>query len=200
MDWETERILKPAKPMAEDSHTITRLLLDWRSGNKDATARLMELVYRELHQMASRQMRRERGEHTLQTTALVHEAYIRLCGVQQIQWHDRAHFFAVAAQQLRRVLVDYARRFRSEKRGGGKVCATLFDSDNAVWQLDERLLAVDGALQKLETLDRRAAKLIELRFFGGLTENEAAEALEISITTLKRDWDFARSWLAAQLE
>jgi RNA polymerase sigma factor (TIGR02999 family) len=119
--------------------------------------------------------------------------------VAPIEWHNRTHFFAVAAQQLRRVLVDYARRFRSEKRGGGKVCATLFDSDNAVWQLDERLLAVDGALQKLETLDRRAAKVIELRFFGGLTETEAAEALEISITTLKRDWDFARSWLAAQL-
>jgi len=200
MAWETERILKPAKPMAEDSHTITRLLLDWRSGNKDAAARLMELVYRELHQMASREMRRERGEHTLQTTALVHEAYIRLCGAQHIQWHDRAHFFAVAAQQLRRVLVDYARRFRSEKRGGGKVCATLFDADNAAWQLDERLLAVHTALKQLETLDRRAAKVIELRFFGGLTENEAAEALEISITTLKRDWDFARSWLAAQLQ
>src|SRR5215467_4035807 len=186
--------------MAEDSHTITRLLFEWRSGDNHAAARLMELVYRELHQITTREMRRERGEHTLQTTALSHEAYIRLCGAQHIQWHDRAHFFAVAAQQLRRVLVDYARRVRSEKRGGGKVCATLFDADNAAWQLDERLLAVDGALQKLETLDRRAAKLIELRFFGGLTETEAAEALEISITTLKRDWDFARSWLAAQLE
>ena len=97
--------------MAKDSHTITRLLLDWRSGNKDAAARLLELVYRELHAMASRQMRRERGEHTLQTTALIHEAYIRLCGAEPIQWHDRAHFFAVAAQQLRRVLVDHARRF-----------------------------------------------------------------------------------------
>jgi RNA polymerase sigma factor (TIGR02999 family) len=185
--------------MAKDSHTITQLLLEWRSGNKDASARLMELVYRELHQMASGRMRRERGQHTLQTTALVHEAYIRLCGAEPIQWHDRAHFFAVAAQQLRRILVDYARRFRSEKRGGGKVCATLFDSDQAAWQLDERLLAVDEALAKLETLDRRAAKVIELRFFGGLTETEAAEALEISITTLKRDWDFARSWLATQL-
>jgi RNA polymerase sigma factor (TIGR02999 family) len=185
--------------MAEDSHTITHLLLEWRSGNKDASARLMELVYRELHQMASRQMRRERDEHTLQTTALVHEAYIRLCGAEPIQWHDRAHFFAVAAQQLRRVLVDYARRFRSEKRGGGKICATLFDADKAAWQLDEQLLAVDEALARLEALDRRAAKVIELRFFGGLTECEAAEALEISITTLKRDWDFARSWLATQL-
>jgi RNA polymerase sigma factor (TIGR02999 family) len=98
---------------------------------------------------------------------------------------DRAHFFAVAAQQLRRILVDYARRFRSEKRGGGKVCATLFDSDQAAWQLDERLLAVDEALATLETLDRQAAKVSELPFFGGLTETEGAEALEISITTLK---------------
>src|SRR5215467_14224819 len=128
--------------MAEDSHTITRLLFEWRSGDNHAAARLMELVYRELHAMASRQMRRERGEHTLQTTALVHEAYMRLCGGAPIQWHDRAHFFAVAAQQLRRVLVDYARRFRSQKRGGGKVRATLFESDQASWQLDERLLAV----------------------------------------------------------
>ena len=185
--------------MAENSHTITRLLFEWRSGDKDAAARLIELVYRELRAMASRQMRRERGEHTLQTTALVHEAYIRICGAAPIEWHSRAHFFAIAAQQLRRVLVDHARRFRSEKRGGGKVCATLFDSDEAAWPLDERLLAVDEALAKLETLDRRAAKVIELRFFGGLTETEAAETLEISITTLKRDWDFARSWLAAQL-
>jgi RNA polymerase sigma factor (TIGR02999 family) len=185
--------------MAKDSHAITHLLLDWRSGNKDAAARLMELVYRELHSMASREMRRERGEHTLQTTALVHEAYIRLCGAEPIQWHDRTHFFAVAAQQLRRVLVDHARRARSEKRGGGKICATLFDSDGAAWHFDERLLAVDEALTRLETLDARAAKVIELRFFGGLTETEAAEALDISIATLKRDWDFARSWLASQL-
>ena len=190
---------RPQRRTSEDTHGITRLLHDWRSGNRDAAGRVMELVYRELHRMASREMRRERGEHTLQTTALVHEVYLRLCGAEPIQWHDRTHFFAVAAQQLRRVLVDYARRFRSEKRGGGKVCATLFDADNAAWQLDERLLAVDGALQRLEKLDRRAAKVIELRFFGGLTETEAAEALEISITTLKRDWDFARSWLAAQL-
>jgi RNA polymerase sigma factor (TIGR02999 family) len=145
----------------------------------------MELVYRELHRMASREMRRERGKHTLQTTALVHEVYLRLCGADQIQWKDRTHFFAVAAQQLRRVLVDHARRVRSEKRGGGNVAATLFDSDGASWHFDERLLAVDEALARLETLDARAAKVIELRFFGGLTE--AADALDISLATLKRD-------------
>lgn len=185
--------------MSEETHSITRLLEEWRSGNKDAASQLMELVYRELHRMASREMRRERGEHTLQTTALVHEVYLRLCGAEPIQWKDRTHFFAVAAQQLRRVLVDYARRVRSDKRGGGNIIATLFDSDGAVWHFDERLLAVDEALLRLETLEPRAAKVIELRFFGGLTETEAAEALEISLATLKRDWDFARSWLATQL-
>jgi len=185
--------------MSEDTHTITRLLLEWRSGDKGAAARLMEVVYRELHRMASREMRRERGEHTLQTTALVHEVYLRLCGAERIQWKDRTHFFAVAAQQLRRVLVDHARRARSEKRGGGHIGGTLFDSDGAAWQFDERLLAVDEALSRLEALDSRAASVIELRFFGGLTETEAAEALDISVATLKRDWDFARTWLATQL-
>lgn len=185
--------------MSEDSHAITRLLHEWRSGNKDAAGRLIELVYRELHRMASREMRRERSEHTLQTTALVHEVYLRLCGAEPVQWKDRTHFFAVAAQQLRRVLVDHARRVRSKKRGGGDIIATLFDSDGAAWHFDERLLAVDEALSKLEELDPRAAKVIELRFFGGLTEAEVADALDISLTTLKRDWDFGRSWLATQL-
>ena len=185
--------------MSEDTHAITRLLHDWHSGDKDAAGRLMELVYRELHGMASREMQRERGEHTLQTTALVHEVYLRLCGVERIQWKDRTHFFAVAAQQLRRVLVDHARRVRSEKRGGGNIAATLFDVDGAACPFNERLLAVDEALSKLETLDPRSAKVIELRFFGGLTESEAAEALDISLATLKRDWDFGRSWLATQL-
>jgi RNA polymerase sigma factor (TIGR02999 family) len=191
--------IAPLNSMSEETHSITHLLHEWRSGNRDATGRLMDLVYRELHRMASREMRRERGEHTLQTTALVHEVYLHLCGAEPIQWRDRTHFFAVAAQQLRHVLVDHARRARSEKRGGGKFTATLFDSDGATWQLDERVLAVDEALSRLETLDSRAAKVVELRFFGGLTETEAAETLNVSLATLKRDWDFARSWLAAQL-
>lgn len=143
-------------------------------------------------------MRRERREHTLQTTALVHETYLRLCGSGPVDWKDRAHFFAVAAQQLRRVLVDHARRVHSEKRGGGQI-RQLLESDGGALELDEELLAVDESLTRLQVLDERAAKVIELRFFGGLSEAEAAEALNISIATLKRDWEFARTWLASQL-
>jgi RNA polymerase sigma factor (TIGR02999 family) len=186
--------------MPEDSHAITGLLEEWRAGNREAANRLMGLVYAELHRIASREMRREHGEHTLQTTAVVHEVYLRLCGSAPVNWKDRSHFFAVAAQQLRRVLVDHARRVRSEKRGGGLVRLDLLDGDGGVVSFDERLLAVDEALTRLQTLDERAAKAIELRFFGGLSETEAAEALSISVATLKRDWDFARTWLASQLE
>jgi RNA polymerase sigma factor (TIGR02999 family) len=185
---------------SEDSHTITVLLEEWRAGKKEAAGQLMELVYRELHQIASREMRREQREHTLQATALVHEAYLRLCGAQSIHWTNRAHFFAVAAQQFRRVLVDHARRTRSEKRGGGLVKLQLLESDGGTWQCDERLLALDEALTRLQALDERSAKVIELRFFGGLSEAEAAQTLNISIATLKRDWDFARTWLASRLK
>jgi RNA polymerase sigma factor (TIGR02999 family) len=185
--------------MADSSHTITALLEQWRRGDKKAADQLMELVYCDLHAIAAREMRREQGEHTLQTTALVHEVYVRLCGSDPIPWKDRAHFFAVAAQQLRRVLVDHARRVRSEKRGGGQVKLPLWESDGPAWEIDERLLAVDEALTRLQALDERAANVVELRFFGGLSESEAAEALGISLATLKRDWDFARAWLASQL-
>ena len=159
----------------------------------------MELVYSELHRIASREMRREHGEHTLQTTAVVHEVYLRLCGTAPINWKDRSHFFAAAAQQLRRVLVDHARRVGSEKRGGGLVRVELLDGDGGTVGFDDRLLAVDEALTRLHALDSRAAQVIDLRFFGGLSEPEAAEALGISVATLKRDWDFARTWLASQL-
>jgi RNA polymerase sigma factor (TIGR02999 family) len=182
-----------------DSHTITGLLDQWRAGDKEAANRLMELVYDELHSIASRQMRREHGEHTLQTTAVVHEAYLRICRSAPVDWKDRTHFYAVAAQQLRRVLLDHARRVHSEKRGGRVVRLSLLESDGAAFSLDEKLLAVDEALARLEELDPRAAKVVELRFFGGLTEADAAEVLHISVATLKRDWDFAKTWLTAQL-
>src|ERR1700676_723928 len=185
--------------MAEGSHTITGLLNEWSCGNRDAADQLMELVYRELHDIASREMRRERGEHTLQDTALFHEMCLRLWGTAPVNWKDRAHFFAVAAQQLRRVLVDHARRVRSEKRGGGQIKLTLWEADGGTWELDERLLALDESLTRLQALDERAARVIELRFFAGLSEIDAAEALSISIATLKRDWEFARTWLASQL-
>jgi RNA polymerase sigma factor (TIGR02999 family) len=183
----------------EPPHELTRLLRGWQAGDKEAANRLMELVYSELHQIASREMRREHGEHTLQTTALIHEVYLRLSGPSAVDWKDRSHFFAVAAKQLRRVLVDHARRLKSEKRGGGVTKLSLWESDGAALAIDDRLLALDEALERLEALDARAAKAIELRFYGGLSEVETAEALHISLATMKRDWDFARTWLTAQL-
>jgi RNA polymerase sigma factor (TIGR02999 family) len=191
-------------PMSEnnsstDSSAITGLLLAWRSGNQEAGHRLIELVYHELHRIASRQMNRENSQHALQTTALVHETYLRLCDAGPINWQDRRHFFAVASQQMRRILVDHTRRVKSDKRGGGQQELPLLESDGGASFFDERLLAVDEALSRLQTLDERAAKVVELRFFGGLSENETAGALDISLATLKRDWDFARTWLASQL-
>ncbi|HJZ72448.1 MAG TPA: sigma-70 family RNA polymerase sigma factor [Vicinamibacterales bacterium] len=186
--------------MSEDSRPITVLLQEWRSGDKAAADRLIDLIYRELHQMAAREMRRERRDHTLQPTALVHEAYLRLCGAQPIQWTDRAHFFAIAARQLRRVLVDHARRVRSQKRGGAFATVPLLESDGGAWQFDDQLFALDEALTQLHALDERAARVIELRFFAGLTEEDAAKALDISVATLKRDWDFGRTWLASRLK
>ena len=184
--------------MADQARPITTLLKEWRSGNQASGNRLIELVYAELHRAAARLMQRERRDHTLQATAVVHEVYLRLGGAA-VEWKDRAHFFAVAAQQMRRVLVDDARRARSDKRGGEQARIPLDDCDGRTLHVDERILAVDEALSRLGALDRRAASVVELRFFGGLSETEAAEALEISVATLKRDWDFARSWLAAQL-
>jgi RNA polymerase sigma factor (TIGR02999 family) len=187
--------------MQEDreTHDITALLDRWRVGDAQAANQLMELVYGDLHRIAAREMRRERGEHTLQTTAVLHEAYLRIFRSEPVEWKDRAHFYAVAAQQLRRVLLDHARRAHSEKRGGGIVKLSLLESDVGALGLDHRLLALDEALARLENLDPRAAKVVELRFFGGLTETDAAEVLDVSVATLKRDWDFAKTWLASQL-
>ena len=186
-----------------DAHTITGLLDRWRCGEREAGDQLMELVYGELHRIAAREMRREHGEHTLQTTAVVHEAYLRICQSKAIIWKGRDHFYAVAAQQLRRVLVDHARRQYSEKRGSGLRALPLWDSDDSVIVpaivIDERILAVNEALMRLESLDPRAAKVVELRFFGGLSESETADTLNISVATMKRDWDFAKAWLAGQL-
>jgi RNA polymerase sigma factor (TIGR02999 family) len=182
-----------------DAHVITGLLQRWRLGVVEAANQLVELVYVDLHRIAAREMRREHGEHTLQTTAVLHEAYLRLFHSEPVEWKDRTHFYAVAARQLRRVLLDHARRAHSEKRGGGIVKLSLMDSDAAGLSLDERLVGLDEALVRLEELDSRAAKVVELRYFGGLTEADTAEVLGISIATVKRDWDFAKTWLAAQL-
>lgn len=186
-------------PKDRETHNITGLLDRWRLGDAEAGNRLMELVYGELHRIAAREMRRERPGHTLQTTAVLHEVYLRIFRGEPAAWKDRAHFYASAAKQLRRVLLDHARRSHSAKRGGHVVKLSLCEFDVGDLGPDGRLLALNEALAKLEELDPRAAKVVELRFFGGLGEADAAEVLGISVATLKRDWDFAKTWLAAQL-
>ena len=186
-------------PEDRGTHDITGLLGRWRLGDAEAANRLMELAYGELHRIAAREMRREQPGHTLQTTAVLHELYLRIFRGEPPAWKDRAHFYASAATQLRRVLVDHARRSHSAKRGGHVLKLSLCEFDVVGLGPDGRLLALDEALAKLEELDPRAAKVVELRFFGGLGEAEAAEVLGISLATLKRDWDFAKTWLAAQL-
>ena len=184
----------------EGSPQITRWLADWRQGNRDAGDRLAEAVYPELRQIASRFLHNERGHHTLEPNALVNELWIRLVGSETIQYQNRAHFFAIAAQMMRRILIDYARARIAEKRGGlqEQVTLTAVEGWNPIAQ-NEDILALDLALSRLEKADPRAARVIELRFFGGLQEEEVAEVLGVSIITVKRDWKVARAWLMARL-
>jgi RNA polymerase sigma-70 factor (ECF subfamily) len=186
--------------MAPDSKTITTLLLDWRNGNTVSGDHLATILYNELRLLASHYLRRERPNHTLQPTALVHELYLRLFGSSApAAWQDRAHFFAVAAQTLRRILVDHARAHYAEKRGGDQVRVSLTAVEGWAVNRNEDLLAVEDALQQLAALQPRAAQVVELRFFAGLTEEEIAEVLDVSAITVKRDWKFARAWLVSTL-
>jgi RNA polymerase sigma factor (TIGR02999 family) len=178
---------------------ITSLLQAWRNGDDKALACLTPLVYKELHRLANRCMRGERTGHTLQTTALVNEAYIKLVDSSRVQWQNRAHFFAIAAQLMRRVLVDFARRRRYRKRGGDWRQVTLGEGLDVSKNVDADLVAVDEALQELSKLDPRKAQVVELRFFGGLSLEETAEALKISTDTVGRDWRAAKAWLTREL-
>jgi RNA polymerase sigma factor (TIGR02999 family) len=174
--------------------SVTALLRAWRGGDEEAWGQLVPLVYDELRRVARRQLRRERGEHTLQPTALVHEAFLRLVD-QKVTWQNRAHFFGVAAQLMRRILVDHARQRHAAKRGGGAALVAL-DSANALApEREVDLLALDGVLEQLTSLDPQQGRIVELRFFGGLTVEETAEALGISPATVKRDWSLAKAWL-----
>jgi RNA polymerase sigma factor (TIGR02999 family) len=185
----------------EDSQNITRMLKDWSGGNREALDKLLPFVYNELHRQAARYLRRERADHTLQTTALINEAYLKLIDQSEVEWQNRAHFFAVAAQAMRRILVDYARMRKREKRGG----------DDVKFQLDEAieapakaksidLVALDEALNRLAEFDERQARVVELRYFSGMTEEETAEVLNISPATVRRDWNMAKAWLFHQLK
>jgi RNA polymerase sigma factor (TIGR02999 family) len=180
---------------------ITRLLQEWSGGRSDAVERLVPLVYRELHGLASRHLARERSGHTLQPTALVHEAYLRLSKTASPDWQDRVHFFAVAARVMRRILVDHARQRGRIKRGGAAPVVPLDDVEPAAGATIDPVdaLALDGALSRLEDLDAQRAKVVELRFFGGLTVEETAEVMGVSSGTVKRDWVVARAWLYREL-
>lgn len=176
------------------------MLLAWRGGNEQALDRLAPLVYDELRRLARCHMRGERPGHTLQPTALANEAYLRLIDAQQIQWHDRAHFFAMASRLMRRVLVDHARAHRADKRGGHDVRVSLDRALGLAVGADSLdLVALDDALDTLAKLDERKRDVVELRFFGGLSVEETATVLKVSSDTVTRDWNFAKSWLRREL-
>lgn len=183
------------------SALITRWLADWRQGDENARDQLFAVIHPQLRQIAAQFLRHERPDHTLEPNALVNELYLRLIGAQSITYQDRAHFFAVAARTMRRILIDHARARVAGKRGGEqeRVNLSAVDGWNPV-ECNEDILALDELLAKLETADLRAARVVELRFFGGLSEAKVAEALSVSVITVKRDWKVARAWLISRLQ
>jgi RNA polymerase sigma factor (TIGR02999 family) len=196
-----ERVRSPDRDAMADAGgappagVVTGLLRAWSQGDLEARERLMPLVYEELRRRAAAYLRRERQDHTLQPTALVHEAYLRLVGQQRVVWQNRAHFFGIAAQMMRRILVDHAKRQRRGKRFGGAVRVPLDDRVGAATPPECDLLLLDQALDELAAIDSRQGQIVELRYFGGLSESEVAEVLTISRSTVTREWLIARGWL-----
>lgn len=181
--------------MASTEHNVTQLLHDWSNGEQQAFDELLPIIYNELHRLAHNYLNRERSDHTLQTTALVHEAYLKLIDQQSVDWQNRSHFFAIAAQAMRRILIDNARRHAASKRGNTPEKLSLDDVESISIGSNETLLALDDALKRLETIDSQQSRVIELRYFGGLTIEETAEVLNLSPATVKREWAMARAWL-----
>lgn len=181
------------------THEVTELLLDWSNGDKRALNKLMPLVYEELRRLAHRYMSRERAGHTMQTTALVNEAYVRLINRKNVQWQNRAHFFAIAAELMRTILVDHARSHASAKRGGGARKLSLEEGLVVSQERAAEVVALDDALHALAVLDPKQSRIVELRFFGGLTIEETAEVLKLSVATIKREWSTAKAWLYHEL-
>jgi RNA polymerase sigma factor (TIGR02999 family) len=188
----------PARPSAEQRDRITDLLLELRGGDPGAMDRLFSLVYEELRRIAHHQLQGERPGHTLATTGLVHETYFKLIDQTRVEWRDRQHFFRVASWAMRRILVDYARRYQAVRRGGGLHRVSL-DEQASVEERSETLLALDEALERLATLSQRLSQVVECRYFGGLTEEETAQALGVNVRTVQRDWAKARGWLQLEL-
>lgn len=181
-------------------HDVTQLLTELRNGDQDAATKLMPLVYHELRRLAGHYMSRERADHTLQATALVHEAYIRLVDQQAGQWQNRAHFFGVAAQLMRQILVDHARTHRAAKRGGNQQKVPLEEGLVFSEEQSGSLMALDEALTRLAEFDPRQARIVELRFFAGLSVEETAEVLGVSSKTVQREWNLAKAWLHREIE
>ncbi len=184
------------KPTAE----ITQLLRVWRDGDRKALDSLLPIVYKELQRLAHFQLRHERADHTLQSAALVHEAYLRLVGLNTPEWENRTHFFAIAAQLMRQILVDYARRHRAGKRGGGDGTLPLEEATLLTRRKSIDVVALDDALKALAQIDPRKAQVVELRFFGGLSSEETAQLLKLSTATIARDWSTARAWLYREMK
>jgi RNA polymerase sigma factor (TIGR02999 family) len=185
-------------------HPVTQLLAEWRSGDEAALAQLTAILYDQLHRLAQRHLRKERRDHTIQSTALVHEAFLLLANQQSVDWRNRGHFFALASTLMRRILVDHARARLASKRGGGVVAVALdhaldVESPNPAEHGAQDLGAIDQALTTLAGIDARQAQIVEMRYFGGLSITETAEALELSEATVKRDWMLARAWLRREL-
>ena len=187
------------KDLPRQEHEITELLAEWREGNQAALDDLYPLVYAELHRLARRYMSRERKGHTLQTTALIHEAYVRLVDQRNVKWANRSHFFAISAQIMRRILIDHARRHAYAKRGGGARQVSLEETATVVHGDLSEFLRLDEALKSLAELDPRRSQVVELKYFGGLNNDEIAGVLKISKNTVIRDWNMARAWLYRQL-
>jgi len=181
-------------------HEVSRLLRAWSSGDEAALQTLIPLVYEELHRIARRYMGREREGHTLQTSALVNEAYLRLVDWKNVEWQNRAHFFAASAQLMRRILVDFARNRRYLKRGGGALQVSLAEAEGISLERGTDLLALDDALNSLAAMDQRKSQVVEMRFFGGLSVEETAEVLKVSVETVMRDWKLAKVWLLRELD
>ena len=185
--------------MSESDGEITQLLQAWRGGNDQALDKLTPQVYRELHQAARRSMSRERDGHTLQATALINELYLRLSDLRPVDWQNRAHFFALCARQMRRILTDLARTHHADKRGGGAFVVPLDEAPEVAETGHAEMIAVDDALKALALVDERKAKVVELRFFGGLSVEETAEVLKVSPDTVARDWRLAKAWLRREM-
>ncbi|MBV8816833.1 MAG: sigma-70 family RNA polymerase sigma factor [Acidobacteriaceae bacterium] len=185
--------------MSEPPQDVTALLLQWGSGDNAALEKLTPLVYDDLRRLARSYLRSERSEHTLQSTALVHEAYMRLIDQRHVQWQNRAHFFGISAQLIRRILVDHARAAQAEKRGGGAPKLSIEEGLAATGQRDFDLVALDDALRQLAELDPQQARIVELRYFAGLTVEETAEVMQVSTATVKRDWVVAKAWLRREI-